>query len=71
MPYFSGVDTIDASSVNFSLLGINHSYWADKLEVLRDLANVLQKVPQLRPNLKQLELKDVGGKYWLITKPSP
>jgi hypothetical protein len=69
MPLFPGVDTIDASTVNFSLLGINHSYWADKLEVLRDLANVLQKVPQLRPNLE--ERTDVGGQYWLIRRRSP
>jgi esterase/lipase superfamily enzyme len=66
---YSGIDTIDASPVSFSLLGINHSYWSDKIQVLSDLAELFVRKPHPRKNLQ--ERKIAAGVYWTVGKPAP
>jgi esterase/lipase superfamily enzyme len=49
-----GVDAIDASRVDSSLIGLNHGYFAGKLSVLSDLALLLRTnaPPDQRPGLR-------------------
>jgi esterase/lipase superfamily enzyme len=57
------VQTIDASDVDTSLLGLNHSYFADNRTILSDLFAVLRGVsPDDRPSLSVAT--DPNGKYW-------
>jgi esterase/lipase superfamily enzyme len=62
----SGVDTIDASSVDTGLLG--HSYYLGKDSILSDLFNLLRdgNPPEARAGLKPVEER--GKRYW-IYKP--
>jgi|SRR5579871_906943 len=58
-----GVDTIDASAVDTSVLGLFHQYYADNRTVLSDLFHLLQnEAPDIRFGLK----KDItsAGVYW-------
>jgi esterase/lipase superfamily enzyme len=58
----AGVDTVDASVVDTSLVG--HSYFADKRSVLSDLFYVLRdnKPPDERHSLESRQ--NAHGKYW-------
>jgi esterase/lipase superfamily enzyme len=66
---FSGIDTIDASLVSLSWLGINHSYWSDTLHVLSDIADIFRGKRHPRPYLQ--ERKNGNGVYWVVAKPPP
>jgi hypothetical protein len=59
-----GVDTIDASGVDTSLLGLGHSYFSEVQTVLQDLVAVLCKGsgPDERKGLASAEAQ--GRRYW-------
>lgn len=59
-----GVDAIDASQVETSLIGLNHGYFAGKLSVLSDLALLLRTdtPPGRRPGLHPVPNK----RHWLM-----
>ena len=58
-----GIDTIDASQVDTSLLGLGHSYYADNRTILSDLFYLLRgQGPQERASLQQR--KNRNGTYW-------
>jgi esterase/lipase superfamily enzyme len=59
-----GVDTIDASKVDTSLIGLHHSYFGSKRSILSDMFDLIAQ--RLDPD-KRFELQaagDVGTKYW-------
>lgn len=59
-----GVDTIDASLVDTSLVGLRHSYFGEKRSILNDIFNVV--VQQLGPD-QRFDLQAAGDalrKYW-------
>jgi esterase/lipase superfamily enzyme len=59
-----GVDTIDASLVDTSLVGLHHSYFGDKRSILNDMFNLITQ--QLAPD-KRFDLEAVGDalrRYW-------
>ncbi|WP_369722354.1 alpha/beta hydrolase [Bradyrhizobium sp. LLZ17] len=59
-----GVDTIDASLVDTSLVGLRHSYFGDKRSILNDMFNLITQ--QLAPD-KRFDLDAVGDalrRYW-------
>jgi esterase/lipase superfamily enzyme len=61
----SGVDTIDASSVDTSLLGVLHQYYADNSQVLGDLYRLLRgDAPENRFGLEPHETP--RGKYYVF-----
>jgi esterase/lipase superfamily enzyme len=58
-----GIDTVDASSVDTSVLGLNHSYYADNTTILSDLFGLLRG----RPPMERFGLVSVStprGPYW-------
>jgi esterase/lipase superfamily enzyme len=58
-----GIDTVDASSVDTSLLGLGHSYYADNSTILSDLFALLRG----RPPSERFGLSAVDtprGSYW-------
>jgi esterase/lipase superfamily enzyme len=58
-----GIDTVDASSVDTSILGLNHSYYADNTTILSDLFSLLRG----RPPSERFGLVSVStprGPYW-------
>jgi esterase/lipase superfamily enzyme len=58
-----GVDTIDASEVDTSLLGANHSYFADNTTILSDIFSLLRgRRPEDRFNL--VRTSSDAGHYW-------
>ena len=59
-----GVDTIDASLVDDSILA--HSYFVESIPVIRDIAQMLRtnKAPTQRPRLKPVQ--GPGGTHWLL-----
>jgi len=59
-----GVDAIDASRVDSSLIGLNHGYFAGKLSVLSDLALLLRTntPPDQRPGLQLAP----DARHWLM-----
>ncbi|MER9702216.1 alpha/beta hydrolase [Mesorhizobium sp. M0146] len=60
-----GVDTIDASRVDTSLVGLHHSYFGSKRSVLGDIFDLITQ--KLEPS-KRFELEvsvDAGKKYWI------
>ena len=59
-----GIDTIDASQVDSSLLSLRHSYFSDRLSVLTDLAELIHHntPPDKRPGLQQA----TGRRYWVM-----
>lgn len=59
-----GIDTIDASQVDSSLLSLRHSYFSDRLSVLTDLAELIRHntPPAERPGLQQA----LAGQYWVM-----
>ncbi len=59
-----GVDTIDASRVDTSLIGLRHSYFGSKRSILRDLAEIITH--RTEPS-RRFELKEAGApprRYW-------
>lgn len=58
-----GVDTVDATKVDTSLLGLRHSYFGSKRSILSDIFHVITqgKAPDLRFDLEATP----AGKYWL------
>jgi hypothetical protein len=56
LPEFHGFDIIDATAVSASLLG--HSYFAESVQILNDLALLLKK--GLAPNDRSVTLEPVG-----------
>jgi esterase/lipase superfamily enzyme len=57
------VQTIDASAVDTSLVGLNHSYFADNSTLLSDLFNLFRgQAPNERFGLTAVE--SVQGTYW-------
>lgn len=57
------IDTVDASSVNVSLLGLNHSYYGTQA-MLDDMKLVLRRIAAPRPALRP---KGEGpGNYWQL-----
>ncbi|HWM91931.1 MAG TPA: alpha/beta hydrolase [Thermoanaerobaculia bacterium] len=62
----SGIDTIDVSEVDTSLLG--HSYFGDNRTVISDIFNLLRhrKPPDQRSGLKKKE-KAAGLVYWVFS----
>ncbi|QPF93690.1 alpha/beta hydrolase [Bradyrhizobium commune] len=59
-----GVDTIDASLVDTSLVGLHHSYFGDKRSILNDMFNLIAQ--QLAPD-QRFDLQASGNapqKYW-------
>jgi esterase/lipase superfamily enzyme len=64
MVFYDGIDIVDASSVNYAWLGINHSYWSDKWQAIQDLSDLLRHVSQLRPLLN--EQPGPTGRYWVL-----
>ncbi len=58
-----GIDTIDASLVDTSLLGLRHSYYADNRTIVSDLFYLLRGTPpQDRAALRKKDHAD--GTYW-------
>jgi esterase/lipase superfamily enzyme len=61
------MDTVDASTVDTSLLGLNHSYYADNAAILSDLFRLLQNDrPEKRFGLRAAE--NTAGKYWIFER---
>jgi esterase/lipase superfamily enzyme len=59
----SGLQTIDASDVDTSALGLSHSYFADNSTVLSDLFGLLRgRSPDERFGLTPVRTS--GGTYW-------
>ncbi|MBR0833365.1 alpha/beta hydrolase [Bradyrhizobium manausense] len=59
-----GVDTIDASLVDTSLIGLHHSYFGEKRSILNDMFNLIAQ--QLAPD-QRFDLQAAGDalrKYW-------
>jgi esterase/lipase superfamily enzyme len=60
-----GIDTIDASSVETSTLGLGHSYYGDSGTILADLFALIQgRLPAERFGLRPMTAP--AGKYWLF-----
>ncbi|MBR0774390.1 alpha/beta hydrolase [Bradyrhizobium diazoefficiens] len=59
-----GVDTIDATLVDTSLVGLHHSYFGSKRSILNDMFNLIKQ--QLAPD-QRFDLQSVGEalkRYW-------
>ena len=59
-----GIDTIDASLVDTSLIGLHHSYFGEKRSILNDMFNLIAQ--QLGPD-QRFDLQAAGDslrKYW-------
>ena len=60
-----GIDTIDASLVDTSLVG--HSYYGDNRSIISDMHLLVNlKLPPDRRNLLQMEVE--GGIYWVVKR---
>jgi esterase/lipase superfamily enzyme len=60
-----GIDTVDASAVNTSLLGLYHSYFGDNQTILSDLFYLLRDaLPGQRARLRALQSS--AGTYWIF-----
>ena len=60
-----GIDTVDASSVDTSILGLNHSYYADNTTFLSDLFHLLRGRPPAE-RFGLVSSKSSSGPYWLF-----
>lgn len=61
MVVIQGIESIDASSVDTSSLGMGHQYYADSREILGDLYGFFQgRPPEKRFSLKRSQ----DGRYW-------
>ena len=59
-----GVDTIDASRADTSLIGLHHSYFGEKRSILRDIFDVISG----HGMAKRFEIKAAPGtpsKHWV------
>jgi esterase/lipase superfamily enzyme len=59
----AGMDTIDASSVDTSMLGVYHQYYADNQTVLSDLFQLLRGAPAAT-RFGLTATKIAAGSYW-------
>ena len=61
-----GIDSIDASDVDSSLLSLGHSYFATKLSILTDISEVMRIGTPVnrRGGLKAAP----SGKYWIMSR---
>jgi esterase/lipase superfamily enzyme len=58
-----GIDTVDASSVNTSLVGLGHAYYADNATILSDLFSLIRgRKPPERFGLSPVQTST--GVYW-------
>ncbi len=65
MILYKGIDTIDATGIDASLLG--HSYFAEAQSIISDIWSVLRGTPPAnRKTLKQVRTK--RGNYWTFNK---
>jgi len=65
-----GVDTIDVSALSTEYLALNHSSYAEKTGLLKDIELILQaglRPPEIRLPLLQ-RVKDARGDYWRYPK---
>jgi esterase/lipase superfamily enzyme len=61
--FLPGIDSVDASSANTSILGLAHSYFGDSSSVLGDLYHLLMgEAPDSRFGLERV--KTASGTYW-------
>lgn len=61
-----GIDTVDASSVDTSLIGVRHQYYADNSQILSDLFWLFKGQPaDKRFGLRAAHAN--GGLYWIFT----
>lgn len=66
MASYPGIDVIDASGVDTSLLG--HSYYGSSISVIQDLGDLLKDHPvHYRDNLKTAS--SMGRNYWVLETP--
>ena len=66
----AGVDTIDVSALSTEYLSLNHSTYAEKTGLLRDIELVLRtgvRPPEIRLPLL-LRIKGDHGDYWRFPK---
>lgn len=63
-PSIPKIEVVDASSVDTSLFGLRHSYYASSDLVLKDLGRVFRGLP---PNARDLTA-DKSGKSWTLLK---
>ena len=66
----AGVDTIDVSALSTEYFSLNHSSYAEKTGLLRDIELVLQtgeRPPEMRLPLLQ-RIKGTAGDYWRYPK---
>jgi esterase/lipase superfamily enzyme len=66
----AGVDTIDVSALSTEYFSLNHSSYAEKTGLLRDIELVLQtgeRPPEMRLPLLQ-RIKAAAGDYWRYPK---
>jgi len=62
-----GIDTVDASSVDTSLLGVLHQYYADSKTILSDIFNLVRDTPPKgRFGLRSVQSQK--GQYWLFSQ---
>jgi esterase/lipase superfamily enzyme len=60
-----GIDSIDASNVDTSLVGVGHQYYADNSQILSDLYWLFRgNTPDKRFGLRPARAKD--GAYWIF-----
>jgi len=61
----NGIDTVDASSVDTSLIGVRHQYYADNSQILSDLFWLFKGHPaDKRFGLRAAHAR--GGLYWIF-----
>lgn len=64
----TGVDTLDVSSLNTSVLGLNHSTFADRASLLSDIKAMIMDTGRRSPPERQPKYKPItvpaGGLYW-------
>jgi len=67
MIIFKGIDTIDATGIDASLLGLGHSYFAEAKSIIADILSIFKgKRPDKRKTLKPI--KTDRGTYWSFQK---
>lgn len=60
-----GIDTIDATTVDTSLLGLKHSYFGDKRSILNDIFGLVQNGHEPKKRFDLTAAISSAGAYWL------
>lgn len=60
-----GIDTIDATTVDTSLLGLKHSYFGDKRSILNDMFGLVQHGHEPKKRFDLTAAISSAGAYWL------